>query len=314
MDMAVDVVTGHLDALLTSYATGYRLPGFLSDLLFPRVLVPDQTGRYYKFGREAQEKLGQSLRKKGSGAQQITEVVSDDTYTSEDHSYASVLAAEDEAASKIGNLLERRTRLCSRRVLLDKEAEAFAAITNVSLITQYDSLDDAAEQWIDLENSNPLTNVEVAREAILDGCGEDPNVMVIGKTVFAALRQHTLIRDAFKYTTPGSIGLAQIASYFGIANAYYARGSYLTKAGVVTRFIDKDVFLAYVSPAEGMEDPSFGKSFFWEGAPNAVGGVGTLVGPLGVPSAESREVSVHMWFGQKVTMPGAAYVIKKAGG
>lgn len=312
--MAVDVVTGHLDALLTSYATGYRLPGFLSDILFPRVPVPDQTGRYYKFGREAQEKLGQSLRKKGSGAQQITEVVSDDTYTSEDHSYASVLAAEDEAASEIGKLLERRTRLCTRRTLLDKEAEAFAKIVDTSIITQYESLDDPAEQWIDASNSHPLVNVDAGREAILDGCGEDPNVLVIGKTVFAALRVHDEIKDAFKFTSPGSIGLAQIASYFGIANAYYARGSYLTKGGVVTRFMDKDVFLAYVSPAEGMEDPSFGKSFFWEGAPNAVGGVGTLVGPLGVPSAESREVSVHMWFGQKVTMAGAAYVIKKAGG
>lgn len=311
MPATVDPVTGQLDALLTNYSTGYRQNGLISDILFPRVPVGKQGARYVIFKRESEELLQQDLRKKGSGAQQIVESLSSDSYYCDDHSLAAVIAADDQAGSEIGDLRQRRARTIMAKLLLAKEKRAIDLISSTSSITNYDSLDDAAEKWSDADNSDPLGDVDTGKDSIRKA-GVEPNIMIISPALLGYLRAHSELKEAFKYTTPGSIGVPQLQSYFGIERVLVAAAVTVSKAGAATYLMGNHALLAYVDSGAGAEDPSFGKTFVWTGAPAAVGGMGTVVGPIGVPSALSEEVSTHFWYDQKVVFVDGAYLIANA--
>jgi Phage major capsid protein E len=307
--LPINVLTGQLQIELTTYATGYRQNSLVADILFPRIPAPLDTDRYIKFGREAMELSENDLRAKGAAAEQIRQVLSDDSFHCVDHSLAAVIEAADLKKYVLGDLRQFRVATIMAKLLLQKEKRAATLIADTATITQNTTL-VGGDQWSDPVNSNPAGDVETAKNTVMK-TGSLANVLVINPDVFAALKVNEQVKSAFKYTTPGAIGLQQLASFFTIDRVLLAAGV-ISSAGVASFVFGKHAFLAYVSPAESMEDPSFGKTFVWEGAPYTVGGTGVITGPVGSPSAQSEEVSAHFWYDQKVTFAESAYVIKNA--
>jgi hypothetical protein len=308
--MPVDPITGQLDAVLTAYSAGYRIPILLSDIFFPRVPVGEQSGRYYIFGREDQQLLQQDLRGKGAPAQQIIGGLSDDGYFCSSHALAAVITAEDEKNSKIGDLRQRRARTIMNKLLLHKEKRFADLVTDTSKVTQNVTL-AGADQWNNFDTSKPITNVEAAKSVIRQS-GIEPNYGAMGEDVYKQLIVHPSIVDRYKGIRPGSLGAAQLAEVFGIPNLYVVRAVSVDKAGAASFLFGKSLFLCFVDPNAGTEDPSFGKTFVWESAPGTVGGIGTLTGPINVASAKSQEVSTDFYYDQKATFAASGYLIKNA--
>jgi hypothetical protein len=303
--------TGHIDIALTTYATGYRNGAFVSDLLFPRVPVTKDTGKYYKFGREAQKLEGSDLRAFGAGAEAVRMALSSDSYVVNSHARKGSIPDETAATYEPGSLEQATAGILMDKILLQKEKEAAEICVDSTKITQYTTLTDPAAQWNDPDNSNPLADIITGKQAVR-AIGVDANVMVVGPLVFDALMVHSKVKEAFKYTRPGIIGVPELAAYFNVAQFLIGGAIVVDEAGTASYPWGKNVFLAYVQPNASMADPSFGKSFVWQNGPGTVGGIGTLRWRDADESAKTSHLSVDFYYGQKVTFLEAAYLIKAA--
>nr|WP_233093162.1 major capsid protein [Paracoccus sp. IB05] len=63
-------------------------------------------------------------------------------------------------------------------------------------------------------NSDPLGDIETAKEKLRCTCGVDPNRMAISGAGFRALKHHPKIAERFKYTTAESVTAKMLAGLF----------------------------------------------------------------------------------------------------
>ena len=120
--------------------------------------------------------------------------------------------------------------------------------------------------------SNPVTNVETAKEAIRAATGKRPNVGVMGAAVLAKLRAHPVIVDRVKYTGRDVATPELLAQLFGLDQVLVGDAIYSNDAG--TAFTDvwgKFVVLAYTPTASlaAQGVPSYGYTYQHEGHPAA---------------------------------------------
>jgi hypothetical protein len=311
MSAAAAPLTGHLDMALTNFAKGYTQNELVSDILCPRVPVGRQTDKYWIHGREGQQLTEKTKRAPGAPARRTRLTLSSDSYFADSHALASEIPVEQQAAySLVGDLRQDATQDLMSKILLDKEVATQALLTDTTVLTTNTTL-AGTSQWSDGANSDPLGDVETARQSVML-TGSTPNLMIITPAVLKALKNHPAVRDAFKYTTPGSIGIPQLQAFFMIDRIILAASVQLDKAGAASFVWGKDVVIAYLSPGPGQRDISVAKTFVWAGAPGTVDGFGTVVAPHPDPTAKSEIVGVDFYYAIKVTAPEAGYLIKSA--
>lgn len=303
-------LTGHLDAALTEFSKGFRNNALVSDIVFPRVSVGRQTDKYWIFGREAQELLQQDLRAGGAPAQRARMAVSTDSYKAESHALAAEISDEDMLNYEAGDLRQDATQVLIDKILLHKE-KRFADLITTANVTQNTTL-GGASQWSDQAGSDPIGDVETGKTAIRKNAGVEPNLLVLGEAVYTKLIGHTNLVQRFQYTTPGAIGLQQLASAFAVDRVLVARGVFSNEAGTVDFLLGKKALLCYVAPNTGRRDIGFGKSFVWANAPGTMGGFGTVVGRSPDPTAKGEILGVDFYYDQKITAVEAAYLIESA--
>jgi hypothetical protein len=139
-----------------------------------------------------------------------------------------------------------------------------------------------------------------------------PNVAIVGTDTLIKLRNHPAILERFKFTTPGGASLAMLQDLFEIPQIVEAPAVVVSAAGVASFAWGKHFVLAYVQDNPGPQDPSFGKTFLWSGAPGTTGGFSVEMGRLNPPSRKADEIAVHFYRGKKVTSNVSAYLIKNA--
>src|SRR5437588_1722311 len=256
MGSVASPLLGHLDMALTNFAKGFRQNELVSDIIFPRVPVGRQTDKYWIHGREGQQLTEKTLRAPGAPARSTRLTLSSDSFFCDSHALKAEIAFEAQSAySLVGDLRQDATQDLISKILLDKEVAIQTMVTDTAQVTNNTTLAGAA-QWSDPQ-SDPLGDVETARQKIMLA-GVMPNVMIITPPILQALKNHPEIRDAFKYTTPGSIGIPQLASFFLIDRVLLAAAVQLDKANAASFVWGKDAVVAYVSPASGNRDISFG--------------------------------------------------------
>jgi hypothetical protein len=138
---------------------------------------------------------------------------------------------------------------------------------------------NAATDWDDFTNSDPVDNILTARRTISNNTGADANTMVLGYIVHQALVNHPDIIDRVKYTKSGLQGdiEAILAQAFGVQNYFVGKASYNTANENATfasaAIIDDDCLVCYCSPTPGIMEASCGYTFAWTGG----GGTGEIV-------------------------------------
>lgn len=303
-------LTGHLDAALTEFAKGFSQNGLVSDLVAPRVPVGRQTDKYWIYGRENQMLIEQQLRATGAAAQRIRMSLSSDSYFCPSHALAADIADEDRAGYTAGDLEQDATQTLMDKILLQKEVELAALLTDVTKVTNNTTL-QGGDQFSDAGNSDPGTVVETAKSLVRES-GVEANTLVLGEPVYTKLVHHPAILDQFKYTTPGAIGVTQLAGFFAVDRVLVARAVQVDKAGAVSFVWGKDAVLLYVSPTASRKDTSAVKTFVWQAAPGTVDGIGVVTGRNPDPTAKADIVGVDFYYQQKITAVETAYLIKAA--
>ena len=263
-----------VDPVLSSIAQGYKQSDMIADALFPRVPVNLRAGNILTFGKE-DFMLYSAARAPGAATRRVQVGYSGTPFALVDYALEGQLPIEimQEAANGPGidqskvtiykTLAMLDLRLENAAATIARTAASYAAANKVTL--------SGTGQWSDFTGvSQPIQNIETAKEAVRAATGKRPNTVVMGAAVMAKLRQHPIVVDRMKYTGRDVATAEILAALFGVERVLVGDAIYSNDAG--TAFTDvwgKDVVVAYtdISSAQDMGSPSYGYTYNLNGYP-----------------------------------------------
>jgi hypothetical protein len=266
-----------IDPILTEIARAAAVQSSpVADILFPIVPVGARGGTIISFGLE-DFKLVTSARAPGSNTKRVQFGYASGTYYLNDHSLeGSVpiqLLQEGQAVPGINHATVAITKV-RNMMALEREKQCADLALNAALYGSNNKLTlTGTDRWDQYGEaaSDPIADIQAAREAIRSQIGVRPNVLTLGPKALTALRSHPKILDRLSTAAdrpPAS--LAQLASLLEIERVL--EGGMVYHNG--TAFVDvwgTYAHLAYTLPASlaEMGSPSFGYTYQLEGYPNA---------------------------------------------
>lgn len=266
-----------IDPILTDIARAAAVQSSpVADILFPIVTVGARGGRVISFGNE-DFKLISSARAPGANTKRVQFGYASGTYYLTDYSLEGAVPVEllqeglavpgishaTVAITKVRNMMAlEREKQCADLAL---NAASYGSNNKLTL-TSTDRWDQYAETA-----SDPIADVQAAREAVRSQIGVRPNVLTLGPKVLTALRSHPKILSRLSTASdrpPAT--LAQLAALLEIDRV--VEGGMVYHNG--TAFVDiwgTFAHLAYTPPASlaEMGSPSFGYTYQLEGYPVA---------------------------------------------
>ena len=266
-----------IDPVLTNVAQGYKQPDFVGGSLFPQVPVSLRAGKIITFGKE-DFMLYNTARAPGENTKRIQFGYSGSNFALVDYSLEGAVPIEvyQEGSNgangwSIDHMAMAIKKVSAIMALRLEKAQADLARTAATYASNNKTTLSGTSQWSDYTGtSNPITNVETAKEAIRAATGKRPNTMVMGAAVMAKLRAHPVIVDRLKYTGRDIATTDILASLFGVDKVLVGDAIYSNDAG--TAFTDvwgKDVVLAYTETAAlaDMGTPTYGYTYNLNGYP-----------------------------------------------
>ena len=259
-----------VDPVLTQVARGYKPASLVSTVLFPTVPVQLRGGKTIKFGAEEFAQYATS-RAPGAAVQRITFNYSDEDYALKQHALSAQVPVENsqESSRSLGlNLMAGAVKKTQHIIAMTTEREAAALATTAGNYAASNRVAlSGSDQWSN-SGSKPSEQVEVAKEAIAQNIGLDPNVLVIGPAVLRALRNNNDVRDRIKYSKGGEVDLPLLATYFGVDQVVVG----VARTGEPGDFVPlwgKNAVLAYTetSSLADMGSPSYGYTYQLSGYP-----------------------------------------------
>jgi Phage major capsid protein E len=263
-----------VDPVLSTVAQGYQNNEMVAGNLFPVVPVGLRGGNIITFGKEAFMLYG-SQRAPGENTKRVAFGYAGAPYALVDYSLEGVVPSEvsQEAANGPGIDLGQGAIFSVSAIMalrLEKQA-ADIARNAASYAATNKSTKSGTSQWSDFSGvSDPIADIETAKEAIRAATGKRPNTIVMGASVMAKLRQHPKVIDRIKYTGRDVATPELLASLFGVARVVVGDAIYSNDAG--TAFTDvwgKDVVVAYTEIGSMASNglPSYGYTYQLNGYP-----------------------------------------------
>ncbi len=266
-----------VDPVLSSIAQGNVNSEMIASALFPSVLVPQRGGRIITFGKEDFMLYG-SQRAPGENTKRVQFGYGAGNYALVDYGLEGQVPIEvlqegqagpgiDHAAMavrKVSNIMA--LRLEKQAADIARTAASYAAANKITRTS--------TAQWSDLTSgvSDPVNDIEVAKEAIRAATGKRPNTITMGAAVMSKLRQHPKVLDRIKYTGRDVATPELLAALFGVQRVLVGDAIFSNDAG--TAFTDvwgKDVVVAYteLGSVADMGAPSYGYTYTLSGYPLA---------------------------------------------
>lgn len=260
-----------IDPVLTEVALGYKNNEFVGMSLFPQVPVRQRGGKIISFGKE-DFMLYNTGRAPGQNTKRVQFGYSGNPYTLESHSLEGVLPIENQQEANavpgidLGSVTVGKTQ---NIIALRMEKQQADLATNLANYASSNKTTlSGTSQWSDFSGtSDPVKDVEAGKEAVRKSTGKRPNVVVIGATVFASLKQHPKIVERIKYTGRDIATPELLASLFDVAEVKIGDAVYADDAGTFSDVWGKNVILAYTEKG-GVKDlgkPSYGYTYQLEG-------------------------------------------------
>ena len=125
--------------------------------------------------------------------------------------------------------------------------------------------------WSDYVNADPIADVDVWKNAILNATGKEPNRLLIGNDVWLILKNHPAILARMSVTQQRTLTVKLVAEILELDKLVVGKSIYNAAAIGATDdikpFYTKDALLTYSNPNDkpDINDPSAGYSFVWAG-------------------------------------------------
>jgi len=263
-----------VDPILSTHARGYRNSTFIASALFPRVSIPNRSMRVLRFGKEAFRMLN-TRRAPGADKKRVQYGYASDPVSLVQDALEGVVPVEhqEEAQSVPGvDLGAGAVNMVLDVVDLNLEFESARIARDAGT---YDDNHKLAmfggSRWTAPE-SDPLADINFAKEVIRRSIGRYPNTLAIGPNAANALKNHPKVKEQFKYTSKDSITVEMLAAYLDIRKVVVGAAVYLPEtvgdAALASDVWGDDAVLAYVpETGDNFQVPSYGYTYELRGYP-----------------------------------------------
>lgn len=303
----------HIDAILTNISVAYiqKAENYIADKVFPVVPVDKKSNKFFTYTkndwfRDEAQRRADATESAGSGYSLNT-----DTYSAEVFAFH-----KDVGDQTIANAdaplapLREAAEFVTNRMLLRKEIQFVSDFIapnvwgkDLTGVASGEVLGTSFRQWSDLLNSDPLEDIELAKETILSTTGFEANTLVLGYAVFRKLKNHPDLVDRIKYTSSNVITEEMMARMFGVDRVLVSKSVKATNnegaSGAYSFTVGKSALLCHVASNPGLLTPSAGYTFAWNGVS---GGLGQAIGTsqFRMESIKATRVEAEMAFDNKI--------------
>ena len=277
----------HVSAALTNVSVAYLQEddAYIADKVFPNVPVQHQTDQYFvwskdDFFRDEAQPRADGAESAGTGFNLTTQSYNAVVYALHKDIGPQVRANADPAV----DIDVTTTRVLTQKLLIKRDRIFASKYMTTSVWTGSSTGGDITGTaggtpgsgtpafWNDDANGDPFTDVATQQTAILQNTGFMPNRLVLSWPVYQALRKHPLIIDRIKYTSqPDAKDVTPqiLADLFDIDECVIGRAVYNSAAegltGSYSFIIGKHALLCYAANEPGLNQPSAGYTFGWQG-------------------------------------------------
>jgi hypothetical protein len=314
----------HVDAILTNISVAYmqRAENFIADKVFPIVPVDKQSDKYFKYTKNDWLRDEAKVRADGTESVGSGYNITTDTY------FADVFAIHKDIGDQTRanadapiNVDREAAEFVTHRLLLRRELQFVSDFmapgvwgTTASGVASGASTGQF-NQWNNYTLSDPISDIEEAKQDILSTTGYEANTLVLGYDVFRVLKHHPDLVDRIKYTSSQTITEDMLARMFDIERVLVSKAVKATNAEGATEAYafatSKTAMLAHVAPSPGLLTPSAGYTFQWTGVS---GGLGLTIGTSSfrLESLKATRIEAELAFDNKVVGSDLGYFWKDA--
>ena len=262
-----------IDPVLSGIAQGYRHAQRIGHVLFPAIDVTQRGGQVIEFGRESFFNY-KARRAPGADAINVQFGYEGKPFALQQFSLDVPVPREhaEEAQAVPGiDLGKRAVNVAMDTLTLTLEIEQAELASNPANYGANNKLSlMGGDRW-DVDTSDPMDDIEAAKDQVRTTCGVEPNVMTINSKGFKALKHHPKIAERFKYTTSESITAKMLAGLFDLDELAVGKATYVDSVDQNSPFKEawgNSAVLAYVpSQDAALEQPSFGYTYTLRGHP-----------------------------------------------
>ncbi len=261
-----------IDPILTKVVRGFSQGNMIGRFIFPNVPVTQYGGAVIEFGKESFKRIN-TRRAPGSATKRISFGYEGKPYSIVPNALESLVPRERmrDASQVPGiDLATRSLSLTSSVLALSHEHEcADLALNKNNYGADNKVAFTALNSWA-TPDSDPIADIDEAKEAIRASIGIEPNRLVLSPAAFGALKRHPKLIERIKYTKAESITLEMLKSLLEIDDIKVGKAiSASDSAAGFTDVWKKDAWLGYVNdnPNPSLEVPSFGYGYQIEGHP-----------------------------------------------
>jgi len=262
----------HVDHFLTNVLVGYRPQGLIADQVYPVLTVKKESNIFAKVNKGDWFRRPVTLRAPGATANEVSFTVSSDRYQVHNYELATVVPWETiDNADDPYMPMTRASEFLTDQLKLDNEirvrTQIAADVGSTTTLT-------GADAWDQFGTSDPLTDIDTAKEAIRSTTGYRPNVCICGVKTWEKLKRHPdIVRGIYPGAGVGGVANeSQFANLIGVSKMLVPEPIYNTAdegPATTDAFVDvwsSDFTLLYVAPNPGIMIPTFGYQFNWTGA------------------------------------------------
>ncbi len=262
-----------IDPILTTVAQGYKNNELIGSALFPYVPVMQRGGKIISFGKEDFQ-LYATARTPGSNTRRVQYGHAGAPYSLESHSLEGMVPweimqeAEAVPGINMGTSAVMRTQNIIALRLEKAQADLATAPGNYGAANKVAL--SGTSRWSDYSGtSDPITDVEDAKEVVRRVIGRRPNTAVMGAAVMAKLRQHPKVVERIKYTGRDIATAELLASLWGVQRVVVGDAVYADQSDAFNDVWGKNLVLAYTETG-GLADmglPTYGYTYRLGGYP-----------------------------------------------
>lgn len=315
----------HVDAILTNMSVAYmqKAENFIADKVFPVVPVDKQSDKYFSYDKNDWLRDEAQVRTDGTESVGSGYNISTATYYADVYAIHKDIGDQTRANADAPINVDREAaefvthRLLTRREIQFVSDFMTGGVWGTTASGVSSSTPSAGEftQWNDYTNSDPIEDIEAAKQGVLSVTGLEANTLVLGYEVFRQLKNHPDLVDRIKYTSSQTITEDMLARMFDIERVLVSKAIKATNkegaTGAYSFTTGKSALLAHVASAPGLLTPSAGYTFQWTGVS---GGLGATIGTSSfrLDSLRATRIEAELAFDNKVVASDLGYFFQTA--
>lgn len=302
----------HVDQILSNISIKYSNDMYIADQVFPFVPVAKQSDKYYIFTKADMFRNTARKRAPGTASEGESFGISTDSYFCEEVAQHTLLEDEvrDNADSVLG-IETAKANFVTDKIMLEMEARIESMLmTGTNWGSNYTTL-SGTNQWSDLTNSNPISDLETGIDTIEDNTGKKVNTIVIANDVWKVLKHHDQLLDRLPVTGLRVATTQQLAQLLDVDRILIGKAMKNTakegQTASYSRIWTKDVWLGHVASAAAKETPTAGYIFVWKREGKIRG-----IRRWRVEDIHSEKIEAFMNYDEKIVGTDMGYTIQSA--